>query len=113
MTSEADGSVSFRGLEPGKTYILEETQAPNGYMRSTRMWTITVNTDGSIAVTDENGDSVSLNNDVYVFINEQLPDLPSVGGSGTLAYSLLGLALMAMAAAAAYALAEKRRRIER
>lgn len=113
VTSEADGSVSFRGLEPGKTYILEETQAPNGYMRSTRMWTITVNTDGSIAVTDENGDSVSLNNDVYVFINEQLPDLPSVGGSGTLAYSLFGLALMAIAAAAAYALAEKRRRIER
>lgn len=111
--SEADGSVSFRGLEPGKTYILEETQAPNGYMRSTRTWTITVNTDGSIAVTDENGDPVSLNNDVYVFINEQLPDLPSVGGSGTLAYSLFGLALMAMAAAAAYALAEKRRRIER
>ena len=112
-TSAANGGVSFSGLEPGKTYILEETQAPNGYMRSTQKWTITVNTDGSIAVTDENGAPVSLNNDVYVFINEQLPDLPSVGGSGTLAYSLFGLALMAMAAAAAYALAEKRRRIER
>ena len=113
VTSEANGSVSFSGLEPNKSYTLEETQAPNGYMRSTRTWKITVNTDGRIAVTDENGDPVSLNNDVYVFINEQLPDLPSVGGSGTLAYNLFGLALMAMAAAAAYALAEKRRRIER
>ena len=106
QTGAADGRVSFSGLEPNKTYILRETQAPDGYNRSTETWTVAVAADGTITVTDEKGNAIA---SPYSFGNRKLPNLPSVGGNGTTAYALFGLALMAAATAAAYALARKRK----
>lgn len=98
------GEVRFNDLQAGR-YLLEETKAPEGYMLSGKTWTVSVGTDDAITVTDENGTVVA----PYAFTNRRVPDLPNVGGSGTMHYALLGLALMAASVAAAYALAKKKR----
>ena len=98
------GEVRFNDLQAGR-YLLEETKAPEGYMLSGKTWTVSVGTDDAITVTDENGTVAA----PYAFTNRCVPDLPSVGGSGTMHYALLGLALMAASVAAAYALAKKKR----
>ena len=72
-------------------------------MLSGKTWTVSVGTDDAITVTDENGTVVA----PYAFTNRRVPDLPNVGGSGTMHYALLGLALMAASVAAAYALAKE------
>ena len=115
-TSNLKGAVSFPNVPTG-TYKLVETKAPNGYMCSSGYWLVTVTEENNVRtvsyVAMDGAREITSNNGKFVLTNAEIPDLPSVGGSGTLAYSLFGLALMAMAAAAAYALAEKRRRIER
>ena len=98
------GEVRFNDLQAGR-YLLEETKAPEGYMLSGKTWTVSVGTDDAITVTDENGTVAA----PYAFTNRRVPDLPNVGGSGTMHYALLGLALMAASVAAAYALAKKKR----
>lgn len=98
------GEVRFNDLQAGR-YLLEETKAPEGYMLSGKTWTVSVSTDDAITVTDENGTVAA----PYAFTNRHVPDLPNVGGSGTMHYALLGLALMAASVAAAYALAKKKR----
>lgn len=74
-------------------------------MLSGKTWTVSVGTDDAITVTDENGTVAA----PYAFTNRRVPDLPNVGGSGTMHYALLGLALMAASVAAAYALAKKKK----
>ena len=116
-TSNLKGAVSFPNVPTG-TYKLVETKAPNGYMCSSGYWLVTVTEENDVRTVsyeahDGAREITSNNEGKFVLTNAEIPDLPSVGGSGTLAYSLFGLALMAIAAAAAYALAEKRRRIER
>ena len=107
-TSGETGTVTFTDLKPGKTYQLEETRAPGGYLLSTEKWTIAVGADGSMTVKDESGNTVTPDGG-YRFANREIPTLPSVGGRGTAAYGLLGLALMAMATAAAYTLARRKK----
>lgn len=107
-TSGENGMVTFTDLKPGKTYQLAETRAPGGYLLSTETWTIKVGTDGEMTVTDESGNTVTPDGG-YRFANREIPTLPSVGGRGTAAYGLLGLALMAMATAAAYTLARRKK----
>lgn len=106
-TSDKIGTVTFTDLKPGKIYQLEETRAPGGYLLSTETWTIKVGTDGEMTVTDESGNTVTPDGG-YRFANREIPTLPSVGGRGTAVYGLLGLALMAMATAAAYTLARRK-----
>ena len=107
-TSDKIGTVTFTDLKPGKIYQLEETRAPGGYLLSTETWTIEVGADGEMTVTDESGNTVTPDGG-YRFANREIPTLPSVGGRGTAAYGLLGLALMAMATAAAYTLARRKK----
>ena len=107
-TSGENGTVTFTDLKPGKIYQLEETRAPGGYLLSTETWTIKVGTDGGMTVTDESGNTVTPDGG-YRFANREIPTLPSVGGRGTAAYDLLGLALMAMATVAAYMLARRKK----
>lgn len=107
-TSGETGTVTFTDLKPNKTYQLEETRAPGGYLLSTETWTIDVGADGSMTVKDESGNTVTPDGG-YRFVNREIPTLPSVGGRGTAAYGLLGLALMAMATAAAYMLARRKK----
>lgn len=108
-TSGEDGTVSFDDLKPGKTYQLEETRAPGGYLLSTVKWKIEVGEHGEITVKDEEENAIPKPDKGYQFANREMPTLPSVGGQGTAVYSLLGLALMAMATAAAYTLTRRKR----
>lgn len=108
-TSDENGTVTFTDLKPGKTYQLEETRAPGGYLLSTETWTIEVGTDGGMTVKDGSGKTVEKPESGYRFANREIPTLPSVGGRGTAGYGLLGLALMAMATAAAYTLARRKK----
>ena len=108
-TSGETGTVTFTDLKPNKTYRLAETRAPGGYLLSTETWTIVVGADGSMTVKDESGKTVEKPDGGYRFANREIPTLPSVGGRGTAAYGLLGLALMAMATAAAYMLARRKK----
>ena len=108
-TSDAHGTVTFTDLKPGKSYRLEETRAPGGYLLSMETWTIEVRENGEMTVTDGSGKTVEKPESGYRFANREIPTLPSVGGRGTAVYGLLGLALMAMATAAAYTLARRKR----
>lgn len=108
-TSDENGTVNFTDLKPGKTYQLEETRAPGGYLLSTETWTIEVGADGGMTVTDGSDKTVEKPDGGYRFANREIPTLPSVGGRGTAVYGLLGLALMAMATAAAYTLARRKK----
>lgn len=49
-TSGQNGEVSFDNLAPGK-YTLREYRAPNGYIKSTKEWNVTVYSDGNIKIT--------------------------------------------------------------
>ena len=108
-TSGENGMVTFTDLKPGKTYQLAETRAPGGYLLSTETWKIAVGENGEMTVTDRSGKTVEKPDGGYRFANREIPTLPSVGGRGTAAYGLLGLALMAMATAAAYMLARRKK----
>lgn len=108
-TSDENGTVTFTDLNPGKSYRLEETRAPDGYLLSTETWTIEVGENGGMTVTDGSGKTVEKPESGYRFANREIPTLPSVGGRGTAGYGLLGLALMAMATAAAYTLARRKK----
>ena len=108
-TSDENGTVTFTDLKPGKSYRLEETRAPGGYLLSMETWTIEVRENGEMTVTDGSGKTVEKPESGYRFANREIPTLPSVGGRGTAVYGLLGLALMAMATAAAYTLARRKR----
>lgn len=48
-SSDADGIVDFTDIEPG-TYTLEETEAPNGYTKSTKKWRVTVYDTGNVII---------------------------------------------------------------
>ena len=108
-TSDENGAVNFTDLRPGKTYQLAETRAPGGYLLSTETWTIEVEENGGMTVKDGSDETVEKPDGGYRFANREIHTLPSVGGRGTTAYGLLGLALMAMATAAAYTLARRKK----
>lgn len=108
-TSGENGTVTFTDLKPGKIYRLEETRAPGGYLLSTETWMIEVGTDGSMTVKDGSDNTFEKSESGYRFANREIPTLPSVGGRGTAGYGLLGLALMAMATAASYTLARRKK----
>lgn len=48
-SSDAQGIVDFTDIEPGE-YILEESEAPNGYTRSTKKWRVTVYDTGNVLI---------------------------------------------------------------
>lgn len=47
--SDSDGIVDFTDIEPGE-YILEESEAPNGYTKSTKKWRVTVYDTGNVLI---------------------------------------------------------------
>ena len=48
-SSDSDGIVDFTDIEPGE-YTLEESEAPNGYTRSTKKWCVTVYDTGNVLI---------------------------------------------------------------
>lgn len=117
--SGANGLVRFENLEQGKTYLLTETKAAPGYLRSGEKWLVTVNAEGQIMVIIHGGtagqqpSTITLEGkDVRAFVNRGVPQLPTTGGNGTLAYSVCGVMLMTISAAMLGAQARRRRRKE-
>ena len=82
VTSGQDGHVVIDGLDSG-TYTLTETKAPDGYVKSDTPLTIIIPKDAD----GENVVSVS-------FANSQIPH---TGGTGTLMFTIGGIALMGTA----------------
>lgn len=69
-TATADGEVSFTGVPSGHTYTLTETTAPQGYVKETKSYTVTVAW-GELEVTDaETGDDAIFTGDNGVFKNK-------------------------------------------
>lgn len=97
LTTAADGTFLVEGLKAGE-YVLVETAAPAGYQVDDTPIAATVIA-GSIAEVDA----------IYI-PNEQEPafELPLTGASGTLAFTIIGLALIAVGAGG-YAISRKQR----
>lgn len=121
QTSDANGALSFTGLDAGY-YILVETEAPAGYSldgqehivyidptysedgrltgytvtiddNKTSTYTATYNTETK-ALTE-----IKTTTDIASFIkNTKLAQLPSTGGMGTYLFTIIGVAVMAAAA---------------
>lgn len=83
--TDANGMLTFTGLEAG-TYYLLETKAPSGYIRSTEYIEINVNNDADL------DDGIADN-----YVNEKVGNktAPHTGGAGTMLYTAGGTALIA------------------
>lgn len=89
---------------PAGTYILEETKAPAGYMKSDDSWTVVIsntepptvtsnNSNKELDVKDEDGDGVY----EIEISNKPLFELPSNGGNGIYWYMVGGVLLLTAA----------------
>lgn len=94
LESGADGYVNIQGLAAG-TYILEETEAPDGYNKLKDTITITVNqkTDGTKEILSSIENTNTPVTEVKVE-NNTGSLLPSTGGMGTTLIYLIGGALV-------------------
>ena len=83
--TDANGMLTFTGLEAG-TYYLLETKPPSGYIRSTEYIEINVNNDADL------DDGIADN-----YVNEKVGNktAPHTGGAGTMLYTAGGTALIA------------------
>lgn len=84
VTSDADGYVTLDGLDAG-TYTVQETKAPDGYVKADTVLTVTIPTDATDYVA-----SVSFANAA----------IPSTGGAGTTMYTVAGICIILIAGAA-------------
>ena len=86
LTSDKDGYVSIQGLDVG-TYYLKETDAPDGYICSDEEVTITIST----------GDDSDAGDDNIVNVKFANSKVPHTGGTGTVMYTVGGLAIIVLA----------------
>lgn len=107
-----DKEVAY--IEDG-IYILEETKAPEEYIKSNIKWTITIEDLQITSITDENGGKIEgitkralESSTVYQFKNIPYYELPSAGGPGIYWYTFGGTILMAGAALIVYRQKRKR-----
>ena len=110
ITTPANGKVVFRGLENGE-YTLTETKAPAGYNKLASA--IGVKVDGKNDGTDTTGATVAItyNNDngnsynqtasngVIPVQNKSGAILPGTGGMGTIAFTVIGVLVIALGVA--------------
>lgn len=110
-TTDADGKLTFKGLDVDKTYYVVETKAPAGYSidKTPRLLTgATKNTTSETTTVTDNGIDITkvtttttvtdyTNNNVEI-PNTKLNALPSTGGIGTTIFTIAGCLIMVTAA---------------
>ena len=110
----ADGGIAELGLLSTGTYYLVETATKPGYNLLTSHAVITVGANGVTYMQSEYSGGIpqdaTYENDVYTITvrNSTGVTLPNTGGSGTLPYTLGGIALI-MASALVYGFRMRRR----
>ncbi|WP_269088652.1 MSCRAMM family protein, partial [Streptococcus suis] len=100
-TTTTGDEVSFDQLALGKTYILKETVAPEGYQKIEKEFYIDIGADGTITIRD-GGDLVSLDDmDPHLIVVKNLRkgEYPQAGGMGAIPYIALGGVMMLLALA--------------
>ena len=50
VTTGTDGKATFEELEPGKTYIIQEIEAPKGYEKTNKTWKVVVGENNKVQV---------------------------------------------------------------
>nr|WP_263431425.1 MULTISPECIES: prealbumin-like fold domain-containing protein [Leuconostoc gelidum group] len=93
--TDPTSTFTFENLSSG-TYTLKESKAPDGYIASKDV-TILISDDGSVKVTNNNGDWKSTvqndagNNQISLTVNNTNKTVfPSTGGSGNDLYLIVG-----------------------
>lgn len=97
-TSNADGFANFAGLAAG-TYYLKETQAPDGYICSEEVVTV--------MIPDQAGE------DNIVNVNFANTLIPHTGGTGTMMYTIGGVAIIVLAGVLLVVYRKSRKKQER
>ncbi|MCL4935754.1 prealbumin-like fold domain-containing protein, partial [Streptococcus suis] len=93
--------VSFENLDLGKTYILKETIAPDGYQLNTKVYRLRLTDSGQVELLDGD-DLLSLddsNRQLLTAKNLKKGEYPKTGGFGVLPYITLGGGMMLLALA--------------
>ena len=110
IITPANGKVEFRGLKNGE-YTLTETEAPAGYNKLASAIGVKVNgqndgtdtTDATVAITYNNDNGNSYNqtasNGVIPVRNKSGVILPGTGGMGTIAFTVIGVLVIALGVA--------------
>ena len=116
-----DGEVTFFGLDPDKTYYVEETKAPEGYSRLTEIWKLegaseqttgpvvsdTGTDDNDIPYTVMTTTTTVTDYTTMSIPNTKLSSLPSTGGIGTTIFTIGGCVIMVTAAGLYFATRKK------
>ena len=110
ITTPANGKVDFRGLENGE-YTLTETKAPAGYNKLASALGVKVDglndgtdtTDATVHITynNDNGSKYdqTASNGVIPVQNKSGVILPGTGGMGTIAFTVIGVLVIALGVA--------------
>lgn len=110
ITTPANGKVDFQGLENGE-YTLTETEAPAGYNKLASAIGVKVNgqndgtdtTNATVTITYNNDNGSSYNqtasNGVIPVRNKSGVTLPGTGGMGTIAFTVIGVLVIALGVA--------------
>ena len=85
VNSAADGYVLIKGLDAG-TYLLYETVAPDGYVKSAEPLTIVIPDNVKVGV--EGYD------DYYAYVMFANSEIPQTGGRGTTMYTIGGIVIL-------------------
>lgn len=118
---EKNGEVTFFGLDPDKTYYVEETKAPEGYSRLTEIWKLegaseqttgpvvsdTGTDDNDIPYTVMTTTTTVTDYTTMSIPNTKLSSLPSTGGIGTTIFTIGGCVIMVTAAGLYFATRKK------
>lgn len=110
ITTPASGKVVFQGLKNGE-YTLTETKAPNGYNKLASAIGVKVNgsndgtdtTSATVAITYNNNNGTTYDqtasNGVIPVQNKSGAILPGTGGMGTIAFTVIGVLVIALGVA--------------
>lgn len=90
--SDEDGSVTFRDIPSGHSYLLQETKIPSGYSSDGTQYTVTVRYDQlTVTAAASGGNEIQWEG---IIVNNTYYELPATGGNGTVMYTIGGILLI-------------------